>query len=98
MNVLFAANILTICVSFSQCATPIFKHNAGDYMDASFKKSIRRGVEKEDFTKIEIEARPMLMIHDASSMDKNRVTLEIKSGDGAWTEITQGTQHERRCL
>lgn len=90
MNIyfIFYAFALSGVVSLSQSTTPIFKHNAADFIKVSFKKTIRRGVAKEDFTKIEIEARPMMMVYDASSIDKNMVTLEIKSGDGEWTKIT----------
>jgi len=79
--------VISCLVSFTHSATPIFKDNAADYIEAGFKKMTRRGVEKEDFTKIEVEAQPSLMVEDKLSIDKKRITLEIKSGDGDWKVI-----------
>jgi len=83
MNMYFMLSAIVISgLVLSTSASPSFKDNAAEFINAGFKKTIRRGVEKEDFTKIEIEARPLLMVHDVSSINKNRVTIEIKSGAG----------------
>ena len=54
-----------------------------------FKKTIRRGIENKDFTKLEIEARPLLMVNDAPSIDKTSMTLKIQSADEDWVLITK---------
>jgi len=88
MCILFAIVTLGL-VSSSTSATPIFKGNAADFIEAGFKKTIRRGIEKEDFTKIEIAARPLLMVQDVLSIEKNHVTLEIKSEDEDWKVVNE---------
>ena len=67
----------------------IFKENAVDFVEAGFKKIMRMGVAKLDFTKLEISAKPLLMVQDMKSVDKDRVTIEIKSGDGPWKAIDE---------
>ena len=42
----------------------IFKENAADYMEADFKKIVRMGVTKEDYTKLEISAKPLMKVED----------------------------------
>lgn len=83
------AIVLFGLISSTQSATPSFKDNAGDFMEVGFKKTIRRGIENKDFTKLEIEARPLLMVNDAPSIDKTSMTLEIKSADEDWVLITK---------
>jgi len=90
MNVcILFAIVISELVSSSKSATPIFKSNAADFIEAGFKKTIRRGLEKQDFTKIEISARPLLMVQDVLSIEKNHVTLEIKSQDEDWKIFTE---------
>ena len=84
--------MLCVCVmpvlpSIVQGTSPSFKDNAADFIQAGFKITTRRGEEKKDYTKLEIEAQPLLMVHDSSSIDKNRVTIEVKSGDQSWEAI-----------
>merc|ERR1719350_2236211 len=57
-------------------------------MNVGFKKTMRRGVVIQDFTKLEVEARPLLMVNDVSSMNKNLVTLEIKADNEDWKSVT----------
>ena len=42
--------------------TIIFKENAADYIEADYKTIVRMGVSKDDFTKLEISAKPLLMV------------------------------------
>ena len=79
--------VMTILVTFVQSTSPSFKDTASDFIQAGFKITTRRGEEKKDYTKLEIEAQPLLMVHDSSSIDKNRVTIEVKSGDQSWEAI-----------
>ena len=65
--------------------TILFKENAADYIEADFKKIVRMGVTKEDFTKLEISAKPLMMVKDMS-VDKNRVTVEIKTEERPWRD------------
>ena len=41
----------------------------------------RAGGAQKDFTKIEITAKPLEMVEDSASIDKNRVTVEIQAGE-----------------
>jgi hypothetical protein len=75
-------------VSSSKSDIPSFKDNADDFMNVGFKKTMRRGVVIQDFTKLEVEARPLLMVNDVSSINTNRVTLEIKADNEDWTSVT----------
>eukprot|EP00090_Calanus_glacialis_P038230 TRINITY_DN6681_c1_g1_i1.p1 TRINITY_DN6681_c1_g1~~TRINITY_DN6681_c1_g1_i1.p1 ORF type:complete len:594 (+),score=118.67 TRINITY_DN6681_c1_g1_i1:126-1907(+) len=79
--------VMTVLVSFVKSKSPSFKDNAADFIQAGFKITTRRGEEKKDYTKLEIEAQPLLMVHDSSSIDKNRVTIEVKTGDQSWEVI-----------
>jgi len=89
MNLHLMLHVVVIIGLFSSAhsSPPNFVDNAADFIDAGFKKLTRRGVEKEDFTKIDVEAQPLSMIETPSSIDTNHITLEIKSGDGEWREI-----------
>lgn len=86
-TMLFAIVILGL-VSSTQSATPSFKDNADDFMNVGFKKTMRRGILIQDFTKLEVEARPLLMVNDVSSINTNLVTLEIKAVDDDWKLVT----------
>ena len=52
-----------------------------------FKKTLRMGVANVDYTKIEIFAKPLSMVTDLISVERGRVTLEIKSGNGLWKAV-----------
>ena len=65
----------------------IFRENAADFVEAGFEKTLRMGVVYVDYTKIEILAKPLSMLTDLSSIQKGRVTLEIKSGTGPWKVV-----------
>ena len=67
--------------------TIIFKENAALYVWADYKQIVRMGVSKDDFTKLEISAKPLMMVEDMKTVDKNRVTVEIKTEEGPWRVI-----------
>lgn len=76
-----------ICSSLS--VTPSFLENAGDFMDVGFKKMVRRGEDNKDFSRLEIEARPLLMVVDKEGISKDEITIEVRAGDNEWEEITE---------
>jgi len=81
--------IISGLVTSVRCATPTYKENAGDFMQVGFKKIVRRGEENKDFSKLEIEARPLLMVDDKEVIDKDDITIEVKAGDADWEVITK---------
>jgi len=83
---IFLVFLYTSLVSPSS-ASARFKDNAADFTKVGYKTITRRGEEKEDYTKLEIEAQPLLMVIDGSVIDKKRITIEIKSGDQNWRAI-----------
>ena len=69
--------VLYVLLLISQVSSSlIFKENAVDFVEAGFKKIMRMGVAKLDFTKLEISAKPLLMVQDMKSVDKDRVTID----------------------
>jgi len=81
--------IISGLITTGKCATPSFKDNAGDFMVVGFKKIVRRGEENKDFSKLEIEARPLLMVEDKEVIDKDDIIVEVKAGDDEWEVITK---------
>ena len=85
---------LRLIISFI-CATDlviqadlsVFRENAADFMEAGFKKTLRMGVANVDYNKIEIIAKPLSMVTDLNSIEKGRVTLDIKSGNSLWKAV-----------
>ena len=72
---------LFLDVLLTDCLTPQFKDSAMKDIDAGFKTVRRAGGAQKDFTKIEITAKPLEMVEDSASIDKNRVTVEIQAGE-----------------
>ena len=68
-------SILWSSIDFHVAPTIIFKDNAAEYIEADFKKFMRMGDSQEDFTKLEISAKPFMMVEDMKSVDKNCVTV-----------------------
>jgi hypothetical protein len=85
MKLLFCGLFLILPVTPSI----IFKENAADYIEADYKKIVRMGVTREDFTKLEISAKPLMMVTDMKRVDKNRVTVEIKTEERPWRVIDE---------
>ena len=80
INLFLLTVVLTSTVSVVSSG-PSFRSDAAQQMEAGFKTFTRQGEERRDFTRIEVTARPLLMVQDPSNIDKNRVTLEIKAGE-----------------
>ena len=72
---------LLLGVLLTDCRTPRFKDSAMKDIEAGFKTVRRAGGAQKDFTKIEITAKPLEMVEDSASIDKNRVTVEIQAGE-----------------
>jgi len=91
MNKSSALFVITICglISSTHCATPTFKENAGDFMFVGYKMIVRRGEENKDFSKLEIEARPLLMVDNKEVIEKDDITVEVKAGDDEWEVVTK---------
>ena len=66
-----------------------FKENAADSVKVSFKRTIRMGVNKVDYTKLEIVAKPLLMVVNNYIVDTNRVTIEIKPDNEPWRVVEE---------
>ena len=64
--------------------TAVFLENAGQFLQAGFKKYHRLGKLQEDITVLEVSAKLMLMVEDIALIDKKRVTVEIAGGEGDW--------------
>ena len=67
-------------LSMVEGKTPIFRTDAGSFMEAGFRTVRRRGGLQSDFTKIEVTARPLSMVETPLDIDTNRVSIEIKTG------------------
>ena len=76
-----------LLTTLSEASSVRLKANAADFIKVGFKTLTRRGEERKDYSRIEIEAQPALMVHDASSVDKKKITIEIKSGDESWRAL-----------
>ena len=74
----------------ARLVTAIFVENAGEFLQAGFKKYHRMGRLQEDITVIEVSAKLMLMVEDIALIDKKRVTVEVAGGDGAWVVVGGG--------
>ena len=72
---------LFLGVLLGDCRTPRFKDTAMKDIEAGFKTVRRAGGAQKDFTKIEISAKPLKMVEDSASIDKNRVSVEIQAGE-----------------
>ena len=81
--------LLSLLVPVWAKSSLIFKTTALDHVEAGFKKTMRMGVAKEDFTQIEISAKPLLMVEDVNTVDKKRITLEIKADSEPWKVVVQ---------
>ena len=66
-----------------------FKENAADLIKVNFKESFRMGKSRIDFTKLEVVAKPLLMVSGFGPIDKGRVTVEIKSDDEPWKVVEE---------
>ena len=82
-----AKEIIQVClfmligVLITDCRTLRFKDSAVQYIEAGFKTVRRAGGTQKDFTKIEITAKPLEMMEDSTSIDKNRVSVETQAGE-----------------
>jgi len=70
-----------ISLSITTASNIRFRANAVDFVKVGYKTVTRRGELKEDYSKLEIEAQPLLMVEESSSVDKSKIRIEIKSGD-----------------
>ena len=75
---------LVYLVLTARLVTAVFLENAGEFLEAGFKKYHRMGKLQEDITVIEVSAKLMLMVEDIGLIDKKRVTVEVAGGDGDW--------------
>jgi len=79
--------VLLCTAAVVQCTAPTFLDDAADKVDAGFKKTTRRGVTNIDITKIEVVWQPFAMVEDKKSIDKKKLFLEVKVGDGSWNRL-----------
>ena len=70
---------LTCLVFTARLVSTVFVENAGEFLEAGFKKYHRMGRLQEDITVIEVSARLHLMVEDIRLIDKKRVTLLLAS-------------------
>ena len=75
--------LLTIPVSH----TISLLDTAGDQVTAEYKNVVRMGVRIADYTKLEISAKPLLMVEESESVDKTSVSIEISVGGRGWVAV-----------
>ena len=75
---------MVFLVLTARLVTAVFLENAGQFLEAGFKKYHRMGKLQEDITVIEVSAKLMLMVEDIALIDKKRVTVEVAGGEGDW--------------
>lgn len=70
----------------SQCQQNSFKSDAADKIQAAFKTSHRKGV---DYSKIEVEWQPFLMVEEPHCINQDQLFLEMNhdGGDGGWVKV-----------
>ena len=84
--------LISLCVNVEGL---VFKDNASQYVNAAFKQVTRRGNKIKDFTRIDVEARLLMMLPDDVDFDKKEVHLEIKEGDKDWKEANEAPSLRR---
>ena len=84
LSLLFLSVICSVTAS-----PPVFKPDAGQFISADYKKSVRRGVTVLDYTKLVVEARVWLMLEPQPAPDKQSVRLEYRAAAGEWMEHSQ---------
>ena len=88
LAITLAITLAVTLVSLAEAKSPMFRSEAAEHMDAGFKVVKRRGTSAKDFTRIEVSARPLLMVEEPGLIDTNRVTVEMKTGSGGWRVVT----------
>jgi len=70
----------------SQCSQNSFKSDAADKIKAAYKTSRRKGV---DYSKIEVEWQPFLMVENPSCINEEQLFLEMNhdGGDAGWVQV-----------
>jgi len=80
--------VVVVCsAAIAQGAAPQFLDDAADKVEAGFKRTTRRGVTTMDITKIEVVWQPFTMVEDKNSIDKKKLYMEVKVGDGSWNRL-----------
>ena len=62
LAITLAITLAVTLVSLAEAKSPMFRSEAAEHMDAGFKVVKRRGTFAKDFTRIEVSARPLLMV------------------------------------
>lgn len=73
--------LLLFCMSG---ALALFKEDAGDKIEIDYYNTVRRGITKYDYTKLEVEASLLEMVDMPDSIDRENVRLEFKSSETDW--------------
>ena len=81
--------LVSLLLMQGEAAVLAFKENAADFVKMNFKETFRMGKSRTDFTRLEIVAKPSLMVAGYDTIDKDRVTVEIKSDEDLWKVVEE---------
>ena len=71
-------------LALSDCGVPVLREGAADLVKASFKK----GFSRTDFTKIELQAFPFLLVEDGACINLDRIGLQYNNdGGNDWRDV-----------
>ena len=80
-------NLLLLLLTVPAFHTISLLDTAGDQVTAEYKNVVRMGVRIADYTKLEISAKPLLMVVESESVDKTSVGIEISVGGRGWVAV-----------